>query len=52
MLADKINERLDSESSYEGKRHPIRAIIQMQARHLATFLRGERTTYEPLALAW
>jgi CRISPR-associated protein Cas1 len=52
MLADKINERLDSESSYESKRHPIRAIIQMQARHLATFLRGERASYEPLVLAW
>ena len=52
MLADKINERLDAESSYEGKRHPIRSILQMQARHLATFLRGERATYEPLVMAW
>jgi len=52
MLADKINERLDAESAFEGKRHPIRTIIQMQARHIATFLRGERLTYEPLALAW
>jgi len=52
MLADKINERLDSEASFEGKRHPIRAIMQMQARHLATFLRGERTTYEPFVMRW
>jgi CRISPR-associated protein Cas1 len=52
LLADKINERLDSEASFEGKRHPIRAIIQMQARHLATFLRGERLTYEPYLTTW
>lgn len=52
MLAHKINERLDSEASFEGKQHPFRAIIQMQARHIATFLRGERMTYEPLSMAW
>jgi CRISPR-associated protein Cas1 len=46
MLADKINERLDTEASFEGKRHPLRAIIQMQARHLATFLRV--SNYKPL----
>jgi CRISPR-associated protein Cas1 len=52
MLADKINERLDSEALYEGKRHPIRAIIQLQARHLATFLRSERPNYEPFMMTW
>lgn len=52
MLADKINERLDSDAVYEGKRHPLRAILQMQARHLATFLRGERTKYEPFQMTW
>lgn len=52
MLADKINERLEGEIPFEGKRHPIRAVIQMQARHIATYLRGERTTYEPLLMAW
>ena len=52
MLADKINERLDTEASFEGKRHPLRAIIQMQARHLATFLRGERLAYLPFQMAW
>lgn len=52
MLADKINERLDSEAVYEGKRYPLRAILQMQARHLATFLRGERTKYEPFQMTW
>ncbi len=52
LLADRINERLDSEAAFEGKRHPLRAIIQMQARHLATFLRGERLTYEPFLSTW
>lgn len=52
MLAEKINERLESEVSFEGKRHPIRAVIQMQARHIATFLRGERAVYEPLVMGW
>jgi CRISPR-associated protein Cas1 len=52
MLADKINERLDTEASFEGKRHPLRAIIQKQARHLATFLRGERLVYVPFQMSW
>lgn len=51
-LAEKINERLESQVPFEGKRHPIRAVIQMQARHIATFLRGERATYEPLMMGW
>lgn len=52
MLGEKILERLDSEVLYEGKRHPLRSIIQMQARHIATFLRGERPTYEPFQMSW
>ena len=52
LLAEKINERLDSAASFEGKHHPLRAIIQMQARHLATFLRGERLVYESFQMTW
>jgi CRISPR-associated protein Cas1 len=52
MLVEKINERLDSEMLYEGKNHSLRAIIQMQARHVATFLRGERSDYEPVVMNW
>jgi CRISPR-associated protein Cas1 len=52
MLAEKINERLEGEATYEGKRHPIHSIIQMQARHVATFLRGERVEYEAFKLMW
>jgi len=52
LLAEKINERMDSEATYEGKQHPLRAIIQMQARHLATFLRRERMQYDPFQMRW
>jgi len=52
MLAAKVLDRLESSEPYEGKRHPLRAIMQSQARHLATFLRGERTRYEPFSASW
>lgn len=52
MLAEKVNERLDAEAAYEGKQHSLRAIMQMQARHLATFLRGERPLYAPFVMTW
>jgi CRISPR-associated protein Cas1 len=51
-LADKIFQRLDSHEGYEGKRVSLGNIIQMQARHLATFLREERETYEPFVMGW
>lgn len=52
MLGQKIQERLDGEALYEGKRHPLRSILQMQARHIATFLRSERPIYEPFQMSW
>jgi CRISP-associated protein Cas1 len=45
MLATKILERLESAELYEGKRQPLRCIMQSQARHLATYVRGDRETY-------
>jgi len=51
-LAEKVLERLESPVRYEKKRHPIRAVLQSQARHLATFLRGEREEYEPFVGSW
>ncbi|NIO72731.1 MAG: CRISPR-associated endonuclease Cas1, partial [Anaerolineae bacterium] len=51
-LAEKVLERLEKPEKYERKRHPLRAIIQMQARHLATFVRGDRATYEPFVVKW
>lgn len=52
MIAEKVLERLDTPIPFEGKRYPIRAIIQMQARHMATFLRGERDAYLSSQLPW
>jgi CRISPR-associated protein Cas1 len=52
MLAEKVLDRLESAEPYEGKRLPLRAIIQSRARHLAVFLRGERAAYEPFVVSW
>jgi CRISPR-associated protein Cas1 len=51
-LAEKVLARLESPAHYERKRHPLRAIIQMQARHVATFVRGERPRYVPFVAQW
>lgn len=51
-LADAIKKRLEAVEEYEGKRHPLRSILQRQARHLATFLRGERAEYTAFVAAW
>jgi CRISPR-associated protein Cas1 len=51
-LAEKIFDHMEASIQYEGKRHPIRAVMQMQARHMATFLRGERLTYEAFSMSW
>jgi CRISPR-associated protein Cas1 len=52
MLATKILDRLESNEPYEQKKYPLRAIIQQQARHLATFLRNERLDYTPFVATW
>jgi CRISPR-associated protein Cas1 len=51
-LAEKVYERLESTDLYEGKRQALRIILQAQARHGATFLRGERETYAPFVASW
>ncbi len=52
QLAEKVLARLDSSEPYEKKRHALRAIIQMQARHIATYVRGERDEYCPFIGRW
>jgi CRISPR-associated protein Cas1 len=47
----KILERLESKESYSGKKYQIRSIIQIQARNLAGFLRGEKE-YKPFSFKW
>jgi CRISPR-associated protein Cas1 len=51
-LAEKVLERLAATELYEGKRHVIRHILQSQARHLATHLRGEVPEYAPFVAGW
>lgn len=52
FLAEKVLHRLETQARYRKKRHPLRAIIQMQARGLAAYVRGERERYEPFAASW
>ena len=51
-IAEKVRERLEGTELYEGKRQALRTIIQAQARHAATFLRGEREAYTPFIAGW
>jgi CRISPR-associated protein Cas1 len=51
-VADKVLARLEAAERYERKRHALRAIIQSQARHIATFVRGDRAVYEPFIAKW
>jgi CRISPR-associated protein Cas1 len=50
-ISQKILDRLESRETYQGKKYQIRSIIQIQARNLASFLRGERT-YKPFSFKW
>ncbi len=52
QIAEQVLSRLERPETYEGKRVPLRAIIQDQARHLATFVRGDRPAYEPFMVRW
>ena len=52
LLAEKVLGRLDSPERFEGKRYALSSIIQMQARHVATFVRGQRADYEPFTMSW
>ncbi len=51
-IAEKVLGRLEAAERYERKRQPLRVIIQSQARHIATFVRGDRAAYEPFIARW
>lgn len=51
-IAEKVLARLDAAEVYEGKRHPLRSIIQSQARHLAAYFRGDRPEYTAYVASW
>lgn len=44
--------RLDEMITYNSKKHLIKNIIRSQAGSIATFLRGERSRYEPFTPRW
>jgi CRISPR-associated protein Cas1 len=50
-LAEKVEERLMGRAPHEGKQHTLKTIIQMQARRVATFVRGE-AQYRPFVAPW
>jgi CRISPR-associated protein Cas1 len=51
-IAEKVLARLEAAERYERKRQPLRVVIQSQARHVATFVRGDRAAYEPFVAKW
>lgn len=51
-IAEKVLERLAGSELFEGRRQPLRHILQLQARHIATFVRGERPEYAPFVMGW
>ena len=51
-LAERIFKRLEATEPYEQKRVSLRVVMQSQARHLATFVRGDRAEYAPFIASW
>lgn len=52
QLVGKILERLEKPEKYQRKKIPMRFIIQSQARHLATYVRGDRANYQGFVVKW
>lgn len=52
QLGAKVNERLEGQEPFEGRKFRLKSIIQMQARHVATYLRGEGKPYTAWLGRW
>lgn len=53
LLTTKILERLyEGYERYEGNKQTLNNILQSQAAHIATFVRGERSDYKPFVATW
>ncbi|MBI3798829.1 MAG: CRISPR-associated endonuclease Cas1 [Deltaproteobacteria bacterium] len=50
-LVERVLNRLLATETYQGKRYQVRSIVQMQARRLASFLRGEGA-YKAFSFKW
>jgi CRISPR-associated protein Cas1 len=46
-----VLERLEGETIFRGRRHRMKSVIQIQARNVATFLRGGEA-YRPFSFKW
>lgn len=51
-IVEKVLERMESSEPYAGKRQPLRHILQIQARQIATYVRGEHEAYTPFVMGW
>lgn len=51
-LAEKVLQHLEVEMTYQGKKYPLRGVIQSQAREVAAFVRGHREKYVPYKAGW
>jgi CRISPR-associated protein Cas1 len=51
-FAEHVIEHLETTVRYAGQQHPLRQVIQMQARNLASFVRGDRVEYIPYKASW
>jgi CRISP-associated protein Cas1 len=51
LVAERVLERLESRVPFEGKQWPLSKVIQLQSRHLAVAVRGERQ-YRSFASRW
>lgn len=52
LIAERVNERLEADELYEGRKCKLRTVIQSQARHVATYLRGEGKEYRGWVGRW
>ncbi len=50
-VGEKVLSRLNAAEQHRGKSHQVRSIIQMQARSLASAVRGHRN-YRPWPFTW
>jgi CRISPR-associated protein Cas1 len=51
VVAAAVLERLESEVAFRGRRHRVKSVIQIQARNLASYLRGG-DAYRAFAFKW
>jgi CRISPR-associated protein Cas1 len=51
IVAAAVLERIESELNFRGRRHKLKSVIQIQARNVASFLRGGEK-YRTFSFKW